>query len=112
MVGSSEQILQQADYAPREATADRIPPGDCEKDGHHKRQVDDGEVANLYRDKDLDKKSNQWNEDKRWPTEVVNGYLFPRDQASAIRHHSGTHGCGCSLTGGFAGWSGLGLGDC
>src|SRR5271165_1440746 len=108
---TGEQVLRQADDATCQASADGIATSRCEEDGHHQRQVNDGEVADPYRDEDLDQDGDQRDEDDRRPTEIVNRNLLPRGEASAIRHDSSAH-CGGSVVGGLAGWSGFVVGAC
>src|ERR1035437_2855637 len=93
MARPGEQVLQQADRAAREASADRVAPGHRKEDGDHERQVNDREKADPHWNEDLDQYRNQRDEDDRGPTELVDRDLVARGEASAKWHDSAAH-CG------------------
>src|SRR5271167_581115 len=112
MVRAGEEVLHQANHAAGETAANRVATRHREKDGHHERKVDDREITHPHRNENLDEECDQRNENESRPTKLINGDLLPGGQAGAIRHHPAAHGCGCSVAGGFAGWSEFAPGTC
>src|ERR1035438_2250858 len=112
MARPGEQVLQQADRAAREASANRVAPGHREEDGDHERQVNDREKADPHWNEDLDQYRNQRDEDDRGPTELVDRDLVPRCRASPEWHDSAAHCGGGSPAGGVEGRCGFALGVC